>query len=541
MKKSEWLDHEESQWHCLAQNGLDGKNKAAIRIEKFLADHPSNVWIHLRSTRFLNSIERLDLALKILVRSDIRRDERGENELKKEFRVILSGIHDRDVKRNVIRYLAENSLFKSFSLERTAIDLYMSGQLRKSAIAFAMAFKGKDLDQVSLTVWTQLVGQLSAYEQRLHLIQIIDVVRIQENVNLFSAAMTLSVMCGCIDLVAAYFLHPIEGLLSRWEYLLWFNRMPLDASIEQKILTSIDQIAPQKLQERDFRWLFQYGLILQKRASVEDALSIFSAVCKMDPGLAQLAQPLWEALVVWSNRKPRWHNSGISRAELITIEITKADKAICIFFSGWNGALGHIPDWLLINVLKEHGYGVVILRDPTNSWFMGDAGQLNCKWAHEVECIRNRCSVHEQPIIFIGSSVTGLSAMEYGVRFSPAAIINFAGPLKALRSKDKNGELWATKKGRKQDLRQCLLERKFPDTLLCLRRLEKQHTPLFYLYGQDNATDAKNALIYAGHDNCTSIGFLGVMTHAVSNYSIPNGMLVDLLQNISDLNTGFGA
>lgn len=541
MKKTEWLDHEESQWHCLAQKGLGGKNQAAIRIEKFLADHSSNIWVHLRSTRFLNSIGRLDLALEILVRSEIRRDERGENELKKELRFILSGIHDRDAKRTAIRCLAANIIFKTFSLERTAIDLYMSGQLRKSAIAFAMAFKDKDLDQFSLTVWTQLVGQLSEYEQRFHLIQIRDVVRAQENVNLFSAAMTLSVMCGCIDLVATFFVHPIEGLLSRWEYLLWFNRLPLDARIEQKILTSIDQIAPKKLQECDFRWLFQYGLILQKRSTVEDAISVFSAVCKMDPGLAQLAQPLSEALRVWTNRKPQWHSTGISRAKLSTIEIAKTDKAICIFFSGWNGALGHIPDWLLINVLKEHEYGVVILRDPTNSWFMGDTGKPNCKWAHEVEGIQGLCSAQEQPMIFIGSSITGLTAMEYGVRFRPAAIINFAGPLKVSRSKDKNGEPWTTKKGRKQDLRQCLLERKFPDTLLCLRRLEKQHTPLFYFYGQDNATDATNALIYAGYDNCTSVGLRGVMTHAVANYSITNGMLVDLLQNISDLNTGFGA
>lgn len=529
MNKSEWLDYEETQWRSLAKKGLDGKKQAIIRIEEILAGDSSSVWLLLRITRFFKDIGRIDLALRSLVSSRLDRDERGESELKKELRIIIGSIHDKEAKISATRILARNDLFKSLSFERSAVDLYMSRQPRKSAIVFAMAFKDKEIDRISLTVWIQLVSQLSVYEQRVHLMQIRDVVRSQENVTLFSAAMTLSVMCGRIDLVSSYFVNPVLGLLSRWEYLLWFNRMPLDKSVERKLLNSLEFFVDQKLNECDFRWLFQYALLLQKQVSVKKALAAFRVVCKLDAGLAQLSQPLAEALGAWEHRTPRWHQSGICRATRTTNEFTKSDKVICVFFSGWNGALGHIPDWLLINVLKEQRYGVVILRDPTNSWFMGDTGELDCHWEHEVESIHKATSAAGQKMIFIGSSITGLSAMQYGLRFKPVAIINFAGPLNASRSID-NGEAWTTKKGRKQDLREHLLERKFPDTLLCLRRLENERTRLFYLYGQDNQTDATNALIYDRYNNCITMGLPGVATHAVSNYSINNGILIGLLE-----------
>lgn len=532
MKKTEWLENEEAEWISIAKKGSEGEKEVLRRIEALLSRHPDNIWVFIRCIRFSSKIGRLDTIMTKLRYVQWRQDERGEAELKREFRRILASIDNKRDKELALRHLGNIDFLRSLVLERTAVDVYMSGQPRKAAILFEMANKDNDLDSTAITVWTQLAGQLSVLEQRMHLSRITEIVRSEERVNLFSAAMTLSIMCSGIELVRDYFAHPILGLLNRWEYLLWFNRTPLHIQDELAFQREIDKLVSIKEKEKDYRWLFQYGLILQRKGFIEEAIKTFLCVCRQDPGLGQLAQPLEKTLRRWESRRPHWSSVEISRSEPSTVAISRENRAVCIFFSGWNGALGHIPDWLLIAELKEAGFGVVILRDRKQGWFMTENGGVDREWEQKIQMLKSQCITEHKELVFVGSSITGLTAMEYALKVRPKGIVSFASPFKSAQQNNRVDQSWTTKRGRKEDLRQHLFERTFLETEACLQQLEKDCISLYYIYGEENMRDADNARIYGRHQNCHVICVPGVKTHAVSSYSINTGVLFDVLERI---------
>ena len=523
---SEALDKEESEWNEELRKGELAEAVVLKRIDELVKKYPGNIWVSLRCIRFLKTVGRVDIAADIIANGNWLHDSRGESQIKQETRGLIRESSDMGQRRSLLRYLASNSVVKGVCAGSSATELYMKGETRKAFLIFEAIWQQGCLERETFAVWNQVISRQSEYEQRVHLQRIVGLAQGKDDVNMLSGLMTVSLICGGREITKKLFEEPVEELMHRWEYLLWFNRTPLSRREGRRFEELAEGKKNQKLDENDFRWLFQYGLMLQRKGDVANAKRAFRRVYELDIRLGELALPLLQML----ERKNRVSDAGgyigKCRDRKITVAITQNIKAVCVFFSGWNGGLGNVPDWLLIDEMMKSGYGVVILRDTSQRWFLGKEGEVDERWVTRLERVKTLAKGKGIEMILVGSSVTGLSAMEYASEIEPLGVLNFAGPVKDTTKSPIDKTLWGTKTGRKADLREHVLKSKFKDTKSCLNELEHRGVFVTYIYSQGNTLDKRNASIYGSYRNCEIVEESEVKTHAVSSYALSRGTLI---------------
>lgn len=529
---SEALDKEESEWNEELRKGKVAEGAVLKRIDELVRKYPENIWVSIRCIRFLRKIGRVDMAVDMVAKGNWHHDTRGETHIRQEARGLIRECSDKGERRSLLRYLASNSVVKGVCTGISATELYIKGETRKAFLIFESVWKQGCLERETFAVWSQVVSRQTEYEQRVHLRRMVGLVQSTNDVNMLSGLMTVSIICGGHRITKKLFEEPVEGLMNRWEYLLWFNRTPLRRH-EGKMFEELAETEEnERVDKNDFRWLFQYGLLLQRKGDVIKAKRAFRRVYELDMKLGELAVPLIEMLEKKNRVSDAGGCSGKCRDRAITVAITQDIKAICVFFSGWNGGLGNVPDWLLIDEMTTRGYGVVILRDTSQRWFLGKDGEVDEKWIIRVERVKALAQGKGIETILVGSSVTGLSAMEYAAKVEPLGVLNFAGPVKETTKNKMDGTLWVTKTGRKADLRDHVLERRFTDTRTCLKELDDRGVFVTYIYSEGNGLDKRNASIYGQYRNCEIVEESGIETHAVSSYALSRGTLIKEIEKM---------
>lgn len=310
-------------------------------------------------------------------------------------------------------------------------------------------------------------------------------------------------------------------------------RWPGDASVVQRYNRAIlpqtedqslfDHLAAlERSSTLDGRWRYQFALACLRRGDTPRARTLFSELVgdvlvgsearRMLSVLDLMPAAVWDARARFSND---------STQDVRVVEKPDA-QATVVVMAGLHGGLGSLPLSHLDVLLQEHSVNVVYLRDNRWSAFSLGVAGLGPDEASTISALVDLCAgLGPMPMITLGGSLGGWSAMRYGALAGARLAISLAGPTR-LTAED----------GRSIRFTQFYLSRMLPESAQDLLNVLGQNADLriLHVYGADNPKDRLNAARLEAFPNASLIPIEGCDDHFVAAHLLSRGEFHPLLE-----------
>lgn len=490
-------------------------------IMKSLKKFDNNIWLHIRALKYLTRVMTLENIVKLTATGNWERNEAGERCMIKKIECIIRA--NENEKERIIQWqvLGKNKRFKYYALAKEAAIEYRFGNNIKALQLMLLAESQGSLDDNQKKIKLLIVAnQKSIVRQRMirHLIKDHDNTK---SIEMYSLLVTIAIISSKKKYIERFYIVVQRTLAQNWEYLMWYNRVPLKLNLEKSFIEQIEDNYHIAVRKEDYRWLYQYALAIIRHGNYLKGCSILKLVYLKHASLRHLCEPLIRCIEEYNKKKSTDKIEVSCRTQKLRMYRAEYQLAICVIFSGWYSTLGNIPEYIVKKILLEMGITTIIVKDESLNWFMTKGKKLDQKLKETIneniqEAKSNGCKV-----VFIGSSITGLTALEYATECEATSVLLYASPYQELKKVKRNDR----KEGKKIELRKSIIEEVFGDTKSRMETLANKNVQVVYEYGEENKEDKRNAIKFCRFENCTAKGYSEIATHSISGYCVSMGYM----------------
>ncbi|KZR65027.1 hypothetical protein [Prochlorococcus sp. MIT 1306] len=533
-KNSAWLDELEVKWRSLVKEGK------AIRFideaKDALVERPKNQWILKRIIEILIDYKDIDNAIKFLEENCPSKEILNSSVYYALISKIIGVVSGEKEKYILVEKIKDIESLKGLALAKEAQLKFTKRSNSLSLYLFKEAFSRQELPISSIAIWCQaaVFAEVKDYSNYIELF--INEHKKKPNRRLLNNILILSVVAGQPNKTEEIFKYPFTSLLNSWEYLMWFNRIPLKIEVDKEFERAVEKYYKEN-NVKDCRWLFQYSLILLRKGMYKESNNILNYVNRNHPTLRHLTKPILKSFItnnlVVKNQKVTNRN----RMQTISSYIADSDETVLVIFCGWSGAIGYYSADYINQIVSGKRIGSIYLTDPTLNWFSGGISPLG----KDVQSCANGLkklvdNLESSRVIFIGSSVTGLAALHYASYVEPKAVISFAGimPSSEIKKGEQLLELTSRykRKGQRSFIRNKKMDNLYGSSEEALVDMSAKNIPLYYVYGSENIIDRATAENLSQYGCTQLIPLKGVDTHSISSYCIGMGIFKRLVNHV---------
>ncbi len=491
----------------------------------------SNIWIHRRALRYLANVMQVGDIIKLTADGNWNRDKAGERCMIESIEEIIRRGKDEKDKIKQWQLLGKNIRFKYYALAKEAANEYRYGNNKKALVLMLLAERLGKLSDNHKRIKMQIIASQDNHIRQAMIEPLIEEHGDIKSIEIYNLLVTLAIISSKKEDIERFYMVVPKNLAQNWEYIMWFNRVPLELKVEEEFLKQIEENYNIAVEQEDHRWLYQYALAIIRHGKIVKGYSILKLVNQKHQTLRHLCEPLMRCLEEYEKDKESAKIEVTCRTQRLSIDRATHQKAICVVFSGWYSALGNIPEYIVKKKLLELGITTIIVKDGSLNWFMTKEKRIDQKLKGIINDNIQKSRSNGCKVVFIGSSITGLSALAYANECKPTAVLLYASPYREKQSiKEKEN-----KQGKKMELRKRIVEEVFNDTKSCMEYLEDKEIEIVYEYGANNKEDTMNAVKFSRFKNCNSKSYSDVATHSISSYCTSMGYMESTLTRICRL------
>ncbi len=522
------LDVIEAAWKQVSEQDLKGLQQVVIND---LNQFDKNIWIHIRAMKYLSELMPIEDMVELTSIGKWERNEDGEKCMMEKIESIIRKENNEQARIRLWQVLGKNKRFKSYSLAKLASIEYRNGNNKKAMILMLLAESRGRMRNDHKRIKLHIAANQERHIREKMLKGLMYEHENTRSIEVFSSLMTLAIISGGKDYTERFYTSPKETLIQRWEYLLWFNRIPLKLSNEEEFINKIQKNYLKALGENDYRWLYQYALAIIRHGNYLEGYALLTRVNQEHKSLGHLCKPVIRCLREYKEDENKAKKELTCRTQRLRINRANNQKGICVLFSGWYSALGNIPDYIIKEQLLELGISTIILKDEKLNWFLTREKKADDKLRQLIDNKIKELRTNECEVIFIGSSITGLSAIEYATVCEATTVLLYASPYR-----EKINIKGSRKKvGKKNELKIKIIEEMFADTESRMKILELRKIQILYEFSSDNIEDSENAIKFKRFHNCNSKSYRDIATHGISGYCASMGYLTKTVRKICEI------
>lgn len=499
-----------------------------LTIKKSLKKFDSNIWIHIRALKYLERVMTLADIVKLTAAGNWERNEAGERCMIEK----IEGIIRRNEKENekIIQWqiLGKNKRFRYYALAKEAAMEYRIGNNIKALQLMLLAESEGSLDNNQKKIKLLIIANQKTIIRKEMIDQLIKEHGNTKSIEMYSLLITIAIISSKKKHVERFYIVVQKMLAQNWEYLMWYNRIPLKLNLEKKFIEQIEDNYHIAVKKKDYRWLYQYALAIIRHGNYLKGYSILKVVNQKHASLSHLCEPLVRCIEEYNKEKQTEVIEVSCRTQRLRLYRAEEQLAICVIFSGWYSSLGNIPEYIVKKKLLEIGMTTIIVKDESLNWFMKKGKKIDQKLKGTIreniqETKSNGCKV-----VFIGSSITGLTALEYATECETTSVLLYASPYQETNRVRGNEK----REGKKIELKKKIVEEVFNDTKSRMETLARKNVEVVYEYGKGNEEDKRNAVKFCRFENCSAKGYSGIATHSISGYCVSMGYMQSTLNKM---------
>lgn len=300
-----------------------------------------------------------------------------------------------------------------------------------------------------------------------------------------------------------------------------YNRGTLPLDLDRHLFEILRPLASSG--EVSDQWRYQYAAACLRHGHTVEAWDTLQPLADL-PKVGRLAKRLLLILgtlppAEW-DRRTRFVNDTMKDVEVVKVP---GARATVVVFSGKDGGIGHLPFSHLDVLLCELPVNTIYLRDSNRRVFSRGIASLGPDEATSIAALRALCAgMDGAPVITLGASLGGGSAMRYAALMGARAAISLATPLRVTAdSDDETG-------GR---VVQRYLATLIPSEARDVVGLVEKSPDLrvFHVYGTGHPSDVTNAARLEPLPNVTLVPLDGCDDHFIISDLIVQGRLIPLL------------